>query len=170
MVCQQCNQRSATVHFTKIEHGEKSEFHLCEPCARERGEFIYKGGSGFTIHNLLSGLLNLEQTSSGTAPSQLRCQTCGLTYGQFSQVGRFGCSDCYESFANRLEPLLRRVHGSTTHSGKVPSRVGCAIKAKKTLNQLRQLLQQKIQAEQFEEAAVLRDQIRDLEQSIELEG
>ena len=61
MICQECNQRPATLHFTKIMNGEKEEFHLCEKCAQEKGECIYiNNTSGFSINNLLAGLFNIE--------------------------------------------------------------------------------------------------------------
>ena len=41
MVCQECNQRPATLHFTKIVNGEKEEFHLCEKCAQEKGDMYF---------------------------------------------------------------------------------------------------------------------------------
>ncbi|UOF91852.1 UvrB/UvrC motif-containing protein [Fodinisporobacter ferrooxydans] len=172
MYCQECNERPATVHFTKIVNGNKSEFHLCEQCAREKGELVYKGSSGFSIHSLLSGLLNFDQgnvtNNAGHAAqtTQQRCSTCGLTYSQFSQAGRFGCADCYHSFQQRLDPLLRRVHGSTAHTGKIPVRAGGVIHVRKELSRLKREQQEKIDLEQFEEAAVLRDKIRELEQQL----
>jgi protein arginine kinase activator len=166
MKCQECGQRPATVHFTKIVQGDKSEFHLCESCAREKGEWINKTTAGFSLNSLLSGLLNLETTGT-TVTAPPRCSTCGLTYNQFSQVGRFGCADCYDHFRNRLEPLLRKVHGSTTHIGKVPQRTGGMIKTKRDLDKLRIQLQAAVQMEKFEEAAVLRDKIRELEKQLE---
>jgi len=177
MLCQECNQRDATVHFTKIVNSDKKEFHLCEPCAREKGDFMVKGiGGGFSFHNLLSGFLGFEQGAHGLQSQTVqqtqtaRCSTCGLTYSQFAQVGRIGCADCYEHFQPRLEPLLRRIHGgATTHTGKVPRRTGGLIRKRKQIEGLRQELQDKIQQEQFEEAAVIRDRIRELEQSVEEE-
>jgi protein arginine kinase activator len=129
-------------------------------------------GGGFSFHNLLGGLLGYEQPSlgglTGHQPQHDRCSTCGFSFQQFAQYGRFGCADCYTSFAKQLEPMIRRVHGgATTHTGKVPQRTGGLIKKRKELHGLRDQLQQKIQLEQFEEAAVLRDQIRELELHLE---
>jgi protein arginine kinase activator len=63
MICQECNQRPAALHFTKIINGEKTEVNLCEKCAQEKGEmFMINGGSGFTFNNLLAGLLNIDTT------------------------------------------------------------------------------------------------------------
>lgn len=178
MLCQECKQRDATVHFTKIINSDKTEFHLCENCAREKGDFMMKGGEGggLSFHNLLGGLLGLEQsTLGGGAHGQQtqsnRCGTCGFTYQQFAQYGRFGCADCYTSFARILEPTIKRIHGgASTHTGKVPQRTGSLIKKRKEIRSLRDDLQDKIHQEQFEEAAVLRDRIRELETQLERGG
>jgi protein arginine kinase activator len=169
MNCQECEKKPATLHFTKIVNGEKTEFHICETCAREKGELIPGTVNGFSIHNLLSGLLNLDPSiadNTGKQAPQLRCEKCGLTYSQFSKSGRFGCSSCYKHFEDRLDPLFRRVHGSTVHMGKVPKRSGQRIQYKREINDLRKELMQRIEWEEFENAAQLRDQIRELEKRI----
>lgn len=170
MLCQECGKRPATLHFTKIINGEKTEFHICESCAREKGESLPGAANGFSIHSLLSGLMDFDPVggASGLAPKAqtLRCDECGLTYSQFSKLGRFGCSSCYRHFSDRLDPLLKRVHGSTLHTGKIPKRSGGRIKTQREIERLRQELQSSIQREEFETAARLRDQIRELEKQI----
>jgi protein arginine kinase activator len=163
MLCQECNKRPATLHFQKIVNGEKSEFHICESCAREKGELIPGAANSFSIHNLLSGLLDFEPGHSvGAKLQQLRCDHCGLTYSQFSKLGKFGCSSCYKHFAERLDPLLKRVHGNTHHVGKVPKRAGGMIHYKREIEALKRELEKRIANEEFERAAQLRDQIREL--------
>ena len=102
MFCQECGKKPATLHFTKIINGEKTEFHICESCAREKGEGIPGAPNSFSIHSLLSGLLDFEQLGgsgiAGIKQPALRCEECGLTYAQFSKIGRFGCSSCYQAF------------------------------------------------------------------------
>jgi protein arginine kinase activator len=169
MTCQECGKKPATLHFTKIIHGDKTEFHICEVCAREKGEIIPGTPNGFSIHNLLSGLMEFEPSgaAAGTKTSQaLRCEECGLTYAQFGKLGRFGCSSCYKFFAGRLEPLFKRVHGNIVHVGKVPKRSGGKIKHKREIEHLKKELQHKIEAEEFENAAKIRDEIRELERKI----
>lgn len=169
MLCERCHERQATVHFTKIVGGEKSGYHLCEQCAREAGDFIAKAAQAFDFNQLLSGLLNMESSPGYSAPqaANARCETCGMTYSQFTQLGRFGCPDCYENFAARLDPLLRRIQSNTRHTGKVPTRTGEHVKFRKSLEQMRKELQQAVGTEQFERAAELRDKIRALEQQLE---
>lgn len=170
MNCQECEVRPATLHFTKIINGEKTELHLCESCAREKGEIIPGGSNGFSIQNLLSGILHFDPFQNaigqGQAAQVARCDTCGLTFTQFSKMGRFGCSECYKSFHHRLEPLFKRIHGNTTHSGKVPVRAGGTITLKKDILKLKEELQKRIINEEFEKAAEVRDKIRRLEQQL----
>ncbi|MCZ8523804.1 MULTISPECIES: UvrB/UvrC motif-containing protein [Paenibacillus] len=169
MLCQECGKKQATLHFTKILNGEKTEFHICESCAREKGELIPGTPNGFSIHNLLSGLLDFEPSTHSTAaskPQPTRCEHCGLTYSQFSKVGRFGCSECYKHFGDKLDPLFKRVHGNIVHTGKVPRRSGGLIKYKRDIDQLKKDMLVSIENEEFEQAAQIRDQIRELEKKV----
>ncbi|WP_113929726.1 UvrB/UvrC motif-containing protein [Bacillus sp. P14.5] len=177
MICQECNERPATLHFTKIVNGEKTEVHLCEKCAQEKGEmFMFEGSPSFSVNSLLSGLLNLspamkQQEKHISSQEVLQCEKCKLTFQQFIQVGRFGCANCYETFKEELTPILKRVHsGNVEHHGKVPSRMGGTIHLKKKVTGLKAELQQLIQNEEFEQAAGVRDEIRSLEKEIRQEG
>ncbi|WP_017754893.1 UvrB/UvrC motif-containing protein [Calidifontibacillus oryziterrae] len=175
MECQECHQNPASLHFTKIINGKKTETHLCEQCAREKGEMI-SGAGGFSINSLLSGLLNLDYPFTGNSNSNnnsleniqaLQCQNCGMTYQYFSKVGRFGCSNCYETFSNKIDPILRRVHsGNTAHTGKIPKRIGGNLHITKEISELKEQLQKCIVNEEFENAAKIRDEIRSLEQTL----
>ncbi|MCG7410669.1 UvrB/UvrC motif-containing protein [Paenibacillus sp. ACRRX] len=177
MMCQQCGQKPATLHFTKIINGEKTESHICEGCAREKGELNADPAHEFSIHNLLSGLLDFDLSNGAgnlkngvygfkATSEAMRCDNCGLTFSQFSKMGRFGCDECYKSFGSRLDPLLKRVHGNIIHVGKIPKRNGIVLQRKRELDELREKLQECIRMEQFEEAAQLRDHIRMLEKEL----
>jgi protein arginine kinase activator len=177
LVCQECNERPATLHFTKIVNGEKTEVHLCERCAQDKGEmFMFEGSPAFSVNSLLSGLLNLSPAMNqkeAEIPAQevLQCEKCKMTFQQFINVGRFGCANCYETFKEELTPILKRVHsGNVEHHGKVPERIGGTIHLKKKILGLKSRLQQLIQEEEFEEAAGVRDEIRSLEKEIRQEG
>ena len=168
MECQECHMRPATLHFTKIINGQKAEVHICEHCAKEKGDF-HPGSNSFSIHNLLSGLLGFEEpmgeaSESPFQVSELQCSKCGMTYSQFAKKGKFGCAHCYKTFEAKLDPIFRRVHGgNTTHTGKIPKRIGGNIHTRRQLEQLKKKLQQHIEREEFEQAAEVRDRIRLLE-------
>lgn len=174
MICQECNQRPATLHFTNFSNGEKTELYLCEKCAQEKGEmFNTNNGPGFSINSLLAGLLNIE--SAFYKPNQeafkpqhvLQCPQCSMTFPQFVKIGRFGCASCYETFREPLTPVLRRLHsGNFTHIGKIPKRIGGDIHIRKTVDDLKESLKNHIHQEEFEKAAEIRDQIRELEKKL----
>lgn len=174
MICQECNQRPAALHFTKIINGEKAEVHLCEKCAQEHGEvFMFGGDSGFAINNLLAGLFNMDSSYQKPAQSPfhqeevLQCSHCSMTFPQFLKVGRFGCAHCFETFKEQLKPVLRRLHsGNWAHTGKIPKRIGGGIYLKKQIEELKDELQVCISHEEFERAAKIRDEIRSLEKKI----
>lgn len=166
MYCQQCNQRPATVYITKIINGEKSEMHLCQECATKMQE---TSGFGWDPHfsmNLLSSFFEEAEAALNLAqnfPKMDRCETCGLTYSSFRQSGKLGCSDCYNTFMAQLSPVIRQIHGSEKHTGKIPERGGEQLHIKKKIEQLKDKMQELVQREEFEKAAEVRDEIRRLE-------
>ncbi|MBX6352493.1 MAG: UvrB/UvrC motif-containing protein [Thermoflavifilum sp.] len=172
MLCQRCHERPANVQFTQIINGDKKVYHLCEQCAREaQGDLFGQAAQAFNFdfHQWLGHLMNMESSPGFAVPaaSAQRCGNCGMTYQQFTQLGRFGCPKCYDNFAPRLEPLLRRIQSATSHTGKVPLHAGSQVKVRKNLERLRKELQQAVAMEQYERAAQLRDQIRELEQQMD---
>jgi protein arginine kinase activator len=178
MICQECNQRPAALHFTKIINGEKTEVHLCEKCAQEKGDmFIFSGGSGFAFNNLLAGLLNIDPSFQKPDENPfhqeeiVQCSQCAMTFSQFLKVGRFGCAHCYDTFEEQLKPVLRRLHsGNWSHIGKIPKRIGGEIHLRKQIEELKSNLRESISNEEFEKAAVIRDEIRVLEKNVNDEG
>ncbi len=164
MICNVCGTNEATIHLTEIVNDQMVEIHLCETCAQEKGtEFK----THFNVNDLLSGLKDLaaEVVGSGEkAPT--KCPHCGLTYEEFGRTGRLGCAECYEAFSKLLTPLIKRVQHSTQHVGKRPSRLTPAVRATHDLRELQNRLHKSIQAEAFEEAARLRDQIQQLEEKM----
>jgi len=170
MICQVCNKRPANVHMTKIINGVKTELHICEQCANEKEGLNLNGqmpvfNAPFSFSNILAGLMDFTGAGSMqyTPQKQLKCPGCGLDYENFRKTGQFGCSECYESFGDRLEPIFKRIHGNTQHTGKVPKRTGGLIRIKKDMEKLKYELKRAIENEQYEKAAELRDKIKLLE-------
>ena len=165
MLCQNCGEKEATVHLTKIINGEKNELFLCEECAEETGQISLQSSDPFSFQNLLAGILNPEVESSfkTKTSSNISCENCGMTYKEFSQNGIFGCSECYETFGSRLDPLVKRIHGSNKHNGKVPKRKGGDLRIQRKIKKLRSEMDQAVNNEDFEKAADLRDKIHELE-------
>lgn len=162
MVCDQCGSTEAVVHLTQIVNNEMSTYHLCERCAAEKGLETPPESASVPLTDFLAQMGHDQADEHDSGGQQ--CGYCGLTFKQFRDTGRLGCPHCYETYAFSLRRLLRRVHGGTQHVGKVylppdPS----ASDMEKRLEGLRRRLHRAIEAEDFERAAEIRDQIRLLE-------
>ena len=162
MLCELCKQSQATVHLTEIVNDQMTELHLCEACANEKGAQVE---SHFGLSDLLAGLADIGKSPEAEEEAVSKaCPGCGMTYEDFRKVGRLGCADCYPTFKRSLASLLKRIHGSPHHVGKSPARLVKPQKARTELADLKRRLERAIETEEFEDAANLRDQIRDIEQ------
>lgn len=157
--CDFCT-KPATVHLTQIINNKVHKVDLCEECAQAKG---VTDPNGFSLADLLiKASLNPEET----AGPGLRCAKCGCTQQDFKKNGRFGCPQCYETFAGLLTPMLAGMHKGTTHTGKVPQRAQAHKDLAECLSRLQADLDQAIQAERYEDAARCRDEIIQAKQSI----
>ena len=97
MLCEECQKNPANVHITKIINGKKIEMHLCEICAQKKEELNFSFEPQFSLQNLFSSLLHdgLPEERDKGSLSKLQCPNCGLTFAQFSQIGRLGAVKFY---------------------------------------------------------------------------
>ncbi len=161
MQCDVCGNKKATVHLTEIVDEQMTEQHLCEDCARQKSVQMEQQ---FGLADLLAGLADFGQQVKNVEKIKLQCANCGMTYDDFRKFGRLGCSECYNSFREQLAVLLKKIHGSNQHIGKSPSKLPQPLRKKiDQLQEFKRQLQRAIEAESFEEAAALRDKIRELE-------
>ncbi|MFA5144609.1 MAG: UvrB/UvrC motif-containing protein [Candidatus Omnitrophota bacterium] len=164
MLCDICGKNPATVHLTEIIDEQMNELHLCEECARQKNAQMEQQ---FGLSDLLAGMTEFTKpnTKEAEALVAVKCASCGLTFADFKKIGRLGCGECYNSFKKYLGPLLKRIHGSGQHLGKSPFKAVKSPKKEEGLRELRAKLQNKIEAEAFEEAAKIRDQIKEMEKN-----
>lgn len=166
MLCQICKKREATIHFTNVVGSDVQKIHLCKYCAEEKG-FDYLKKSNIEKSDLLSGLIDSSLGGGAATEKGDRCGNCGMKYSAFKKNGVLGCSHCYEKFDRHLHPLLRSIHGNTRHTGKVPPRFMKEVSGKRRIMSLREELDKVIAEENYERAAEIRDEIRELEKEKE---
>jgi protein arginine kinase activator len=163
VLCEECKKRKAIINFTQIIDNKVTTFRLCEDCAGK------KGVGGQT--HLSDSPLNIFISQSDDPVSEEKekvaekaCDSCGSTYREFQESRRLGCPQCYFTFEQELGSLLRRVQGSQVHVGKGPREQRANLSTKESrLKELRKLLEESVRKEEFERAAMLRDEIRGLE-------
>lgn len=184
MRCERC-EREATIHEVIIHQGEKRERHLCESCADKSG---LSSDPHLPISQLISGFMlgPNAPTAVPAAPGRpspappkpaARCTGCGTTYAAFKESGLLGCPACYDAFAERLGPLIERAHeGACHHVGKFPRRalrdcqslgdrdrvavlLGGQREREERLESIRKALAKAVRDEDYERAAMLRDEL-----------
>lgn len=163
MQCENCGNEDAVVQLTTVKENEMRVLHLCQSCAADKG--VESGATGGALP-LADFLAQMGKGVAEETPGLGACPSCGLTPGQLKQSGRLGCSQCYGHFEQHLRGLLRRLHGATQHVGKtVTPRSAEEQDRTARVESLRRSLQRAVDAEDFEHAASLRDQIRRMEAS-----
>lgn len=144
-------------------NGHKVERHLCEECAREAGL-----ESPISFQDIFQSFLNFSNEQPRVKKEEskkdvLKCMECGFTYDDIRRSGKLGCPACFQVFQPQLDSMLKSIHGSNLHKGKLPVKNGALYLLKKERQELKRKLAEAIACEEFEEAARLRDQIRALE-------
>ncbi|MBP2645026.1 MAG: UvrB/UvrC protein [Firmicutes bacterium] len=166
MLCDDCKERPVSVHITKIINNQKTEKHLCEECAQKYGEIKFATDNKFSVQDFLKGMFNYS-VPNVPQYQETACPSCGMTYSDFSRSGKVGCGECYVAYGERLEPLLRRIHGTNSHTGKVPKRSGGNLSLKRKIKQLKLELDRYVNSEEYEKAAKVRDEIKDMEKRLQ---
>ncbi len=159
MRCDNCGEREAVIHLTQIVDNTVTTLHLCEQCAAEKGVDTAEQVAKYPLGDFLA---SLGEVTAGAGAGEA-CPACGATLQDFRQTGRLGCAECYTAFLPQLRDLLRRIHGTTQHEGERYRAAGSGGEAGGGLAELRERLRRAVDAEDFEEAARLRDAIRGLE-------
>ena len=163
--CRRCT-KPATLHITEIKSGETKALHLCENCAKEYLASVEPGVA--TDEETPLGIAEFAGDESAEEDEQT-CPECGVSFKKFRSSGRLGCAHDYELFRDRLIPLLESIHGEHQHVGKCPASRPAASRRRKEVARLRGELKEAVKSEDYETAARLRDEIRDMEQAADEE-
>ena len=195
MLCQNCGKNEANIKYTQVINGVKKEIALCEDCAKKLGlDNIGIPDIAMNFHSLLGDFFNdyVENTFLPSFNNEtVKCKKCGMTYDEFIEKGMFGCSECYETFSNPIDSLLKNLHGTSKHVGRHPElkqykkkeiELNKEIDDKKKYNngnnveekedkedkenskkeKLQIELEKVIKEERYEDAAKIRDQLKEM--------
>ncbi len=167
-LCQMCHKNPATVHEYIV--AEKKENHLCEECYRK----LYQQELTPVIKlEILQKLLfpGGIQEKEGRKRKELVCPSCGMRLSEFKRLGRFGCPECYSAFAKVLDQILESIHDASRHEGAKPAQPEETLSTPGVFRmkraKLQRALQEAVEAERYEDAARLRDELKALEEEEE---
>jgi protein arginine kinase activator len=163
MLCEKCGKNAATVYVKNNINGSISESRLCAQCANKNNiQWLESNISGLDLFNAL----NFGQLSPGYTAEKKSCPLCGVNFEQLVKSGRIGCGECYAVFKAELEPTILKIHGKAKHTGKIPKHLEAKISVKRRIEELNIKLKQMVEVQNFEEAALLRDEIIKLNQEV----
>ncbi len=157
MICCVCKEKEATVHLTQIAAEKMQKVDLCEECAKQKG---VNDPAGFSLADLLLGLGATPEAEPVVGGAESKCPACGFTQADFKKAGRLGCAECYKTFAEGLDQLLKSMHKGTRHRGKVPTALRESQDLADKLKSLQKKLDKAVSDEDFEQAANCRDEIK----------
>lgn len=164
MKCQRCGERESTTHVKRIINGKTEEYYLCQECAAQMGYGSLLTGMPFPLESFLGNyLVDGSGTKGQQAAREDRCPLCGSSFQDIASSGKVGCAQCYATFYEKLLPSLQRIHGKTRHAGKIPASEGPKAMQRRQLEELKKKMSAAVEAQDFESAANLRDEIKALE-------
>ena len=163
MLCDRCHKNKATTTVKQMINGETSVMYLCPSCANLLNSTAFFGPSLLNTKDFFSGMIDFSASQQNISAEQKRCSKCGSALQEIVATGHLGCSDCVDTFRSELIPIIRKIHGNAVHTGKIPQTASEDIKKKHLIDTLKQKLDQAIQAENFEVAAKIRDELHQLQ-------
>lgn len=191
MLCDNCGKREANVRYQENINGQIRELNLCEECSRKLGIGQMDFSMPIDLSSFLGGFLDdfmePEFMPMLNQIKTIRCDTCGSTFDDILNTGTLGCKDCYDTFQDKLDPIIKKIQGSNRHVGRLAKEIDSKIdsknktqvkgnekqknneedkeqnEAKGKIEKLQQDLKQAIKEERYEDAAKIRDEIKKLE-------
>lgn len=168
MKCTNCNKNEATVYYREVINGKETKYALCPECAAEKEKEMNKSLFDSFYEPFGTGLLG--SLFSDVLPSgeryenkgEKKCTLCGATFRELCEGGKTGCPTCYSVFREEFGPTLSRLHGSADHKGRAPGKFKQKREEKARLCAMEKDLKKAIAEERYEDAAQLRDKIKEL--------
>lgn len=187
-VCDLCKENTASAHIARVVMGRTIRQHLCEACAEQQ----YTPASSCEKEpeeeeEEEETPLESDSVSASSPASEVaveapaedadgpeRCPLCRTTWERLEENERTGCAQCYTAFENEILEVVTELQPSLQHVGKMPQQ---AIRRRRRLEDLRtkqvhrmEMLQRRLEeavsAENYEEAAELRDKLREIESAL----
>lgn len=150
MICSNCGKNNASITYKQNINGKKITLNLCDNCAHEIGIFN-------SLDDIFSPMiLDFEYV----LPEEIKCKKCGYTLSKYRSTGLFGCDECYKTFKKEIDEILLKIQGKNR---QIKEKINIKKENINQVDKLKQELQELVKQEKFEEAAVIRDKIKDLE-------
>ena len=122
MLCENCGKNHANVKYTQIINGVKKEISLCEECSKKLGIGDINFDMPIDFSSFLGDFMsNWDEDvfpALGTIKA-LECPNCKTSFEKIINSGKIGCGECYETFHDRIDEILKNIHGANRHIGRI---------------------------------------------------
>ncbi len=172
-LCEECGVNEAVYTISVMMDGQITQRHLCADCMAKMNMNLAAGNVKHLLSAIMSAITGAaEEAAAAAVPPEddVVCERCNTTLSRFTKSGKLGCPHCYTSFREQLTPMLQQIHGRVQHAGRKPLDTEAAQRRRTVYERLSRQLEQAVAMEDFETAAILRDQIRRLNNSEGGEG
>ena len=152
MICQNCGQHEATICVVKIAKNKMEKKYICQACANKINNMDKN------LNQVLTPFLGdlFDEGQSFKDINDQLCPTCGQSRRNWQETGQFNCRECYNFLDIDKE-----------HIGKVPKKDKEELYLINIIKEKEKDLKKMIAEERYEEAAVLRDEIKGLKEGSE---
>lgn len=166
MLCEHCHENEAKISYTIVEGNDTKQMHVCPSCFQEflAEQFPSSQIPPLDIQPMIQELLSLFHGKDAEEEEGRTCRVCGRSLKEFRKTGMFGCDNCYNTFAEELNALLPRMQGADHHVGAMPEAFRRNREASEKEQALKDRLDAAVADERYEDAALLRDEIKALKE------
>ena len=165
-LCEECGVNEACYTISVMMGGQITQRHLCADCMAKMNMNLAAGNVKHLLSAIMSAITGASEEAEAAAPvapeDDVVCERCNTSLSQFTKSGKLGCPNCYMAFREQLTPMLQQIHGRVQHAGRKPLDTEAAQRRRTVYERLTRQLEQAVAMEDFETAAVLRDQLRHL--------
>lgn len=154
MLCTNCKKETAVFFYEQNVNGKSTSVALCKNCSKKISS-PYKSFGFFEPF--------FKATVQESSSDEKICNLCGMRFEDIRKLGKVGCPECYKTFKSELDVIIRQIHGTAKHCGCTPQSSPEAVTADESeLDKLQKRLSEAIATENYEEAATLRDMIKEI--------
>ena len=160
MICDICHENESEMTINRADMtGRTCAVHICSKCAREMG--ISSNSIAASVLKLVQGIMAKKTIDENNRC----CPVCAQKLGAIRKDFKVGCPECYSIFKTEIEELMKQTGIKNAYTGSLPHRLASFKSSLTDRMAIRAKLENAVNSEEYEKAAIYRDYLRALEKT-----